>query len=211
MRKSCLPAALLGLLVAATSVAAADTPIARIPVPTDPATDPALQQMVDAARARGGQPINLQFLTAMAPPLAKASQAYAYAIRFDLKVPRPYRELAILRTVQNWQGDYEFRQHRPMAQACGFTQPQIDGIATWRESKLFDDKQRALLAFVDQLTTKPGRVDDATFAELRKHFSPNEIVELAMTSTNYMATAAFTNSMQLQTETDGRLTVLGAC
>jgi alkylhydroperoxidase family enzyme len=211
MRQSLLAVIALGGLFAAMASGAADGPIARVPVPTDPTTDPAVKEMFDAVKARGAQPINLQFIMAMAPPLAKANQSVAYAIRFDLKVPRPYRELTILRTVQNWEGNYEFNQHRLMALSCGFSQAQIDGLAHWRDGNLFDAKQRAVLAFVDQLTTRPGRVDDATFAELSKHFNPNEIVELTLTSGNYMGTAAFTNAMQLKIETDGRQAAMGKC
>jgi alkylhydroperoxidase family enzyme len=182
-----------------------------VPAVTEASPDPAVKEMFAAARARGGEPINLQLVMAQAPALAKAHQAVAYAIRFDLKTPRPYRELTILRTVQNWDGAYEFNQHRPMALACGFTAAQIDGVAHWREGKLFDAKQRALLAYVDQITKRPGRVDDATYAALAKHFDANEIVELTLTATSYMGTAAFSNAIQLKTETDGRQAVIGKC
>jgi alkylhydroperoxidase family enzyme len=211
MRRSMMAIAGLASVLCAMNVVAADAPIARIPVPTDPATNAAVKETVDAAKARGGQPINLQYLMLLAPPLAKASQEAAYAIRFDLKVPRPYRELTILRTVQNWHGDYEFRQHQPMALSCGYTQAQIDGLRNWQNGSLFDPKQRAVLAYVDEVTKQPGSVDNATFTELQKYFNPNEIVELTMTATTYMGTSAFTNAMELQTETDGRLTVLGKC
>jgi alkylhydroperoxidase family enzyme len=148
---------------------------------------------------------------ARVPALSKAGGEEAYAIRFNLKVPRPYRELTILRTVQNWSGTYEFNQHHAMALACGFSQAQIDGLAGWHANGLFDEKQQAVLAYVDELTTKPGKVDDATFAALSRHFKANEIVELPLTSTRYMGTAAFSNAMELKTETDGRQAEIGTC
>jgi 4-carboxymuconolactone decarboxylase len=192
-------------------IAAADAPIARVPAVTEDSADPAVKEVFAAARARGAEPINLQLVMALAPALAKAKGAEAYAIRFDMKTPRPYRELAIMRAVQNWQGDYEMNQHKPMARACGFTQAQIDGLKNWRTGKLFDEKQRALLAYVDQVTTRPGRVDDKTYATMAKYFAPNEIVELTLTAGNYMGTAAFTNAIRLKTETDGRQAVIGKC
>jgi len=85
----------------------------------------------------------------------------AYAIRFDTKTPRPLVELAILRTAQLWEGDYEINQHRPMMRACGYTPQQIEAVGNWRASTLFNDRQRALLAYVDQppaatSTTRPS-------------------------------------------------------
>ena len=46
-----------------------------------------------------------------------------------------------------------------------------------RSSPLFQDRERAALAYVEE-ATKARRVSDATFATLRKHFSEREIVEL---------------------------------
>jgi alkylhydroperoxidase family enzyme len=211
MQKTMLICGALLLASAALPIAAADAPIARVPAVTEQDPDPAVKAMFAAARAHGVAPINLQLVTALAPALGKAQQAEAYAIRFDLKTPRPYRELTILRTAQLWDGAYEMNQHRPMMLACGFTQAQIDGLDHWRDGTLFDAKQRALLAYVDQLAVRPGRVDDATYAEMAKYFKPNEIVELTLTAGRYMGTAMFTNAIELKIETDGRQAVMGTC
>ena len=203
-----------GAIVAALfalPIAAADAPIARVPPVTEQSADPAVKEMFETARARGLKPINLQLVMALAPALSKPQRDEAYAIRFSLKVPRPYRELTILRTVQNWDGHYEFNQHHAMALACGFSEAQIGGLEKWRTNKLFDAKQRAVLAYIDQFTKRPGRVSDRTYAELAKYFPPNEIVELSLTAARYMGTAAFTNAIKLQPETDGRQAEIGKC
>jgi alkylhydroperoxidase family enzyme len=211
MHRFLLASAMLAVVFTSLPLRAADAPIARVPAVTESDPDPSVKAMFDAARARGTTPINLQLIMHQAPALSKAGQEEAYAIRFNLKVPRPYRELTILRTVQNWSGNYEFNQHHAMALACGFTQAQIDGLQGWKTNGMFDESQRAVLAYVDELTTKPGRVDDATFAALAKHFKPNEIVELSLTATRYMGTAAFSNAMELKVETDGRQAEIGKC
>ena len=211
MRRFLVAGSALAVAFFALPVAAEDAPIARVPAVTEQSDDPAVKAFFENAHAKGIKPINLQLVLQQAPPLAKASGEGAYAIRFSLKVPRPYRELTILRTVQNWEGHYEFNQHHPMALACGFSEAQINGLAHWRTSKLFDAKQRAVLAYVDQITKRPGKVSDATFVELGKYFPPNEIVELSLTAGQYMGTAAFTNAIKLQIETDGRQAEIGKC
>jgi alkylhydroperoxidase family enzyme len=211
MKQLLLAGATLALLFASPPLRADDQPIARVPAVTENDPDPSVKEMFDTARAHGTKPINLQLITHLSPALAKARSEEANTIRFNLKVPRPYRELTILRTVQNWEGNYEFNQHRAMALACGFTQAQIDGLSGWKYNSLFDETQRALLAYIDELTVRPGRVDDVTFAALAKYFKPNEIVELTSTSTFYMGGAAFSNAMKLRTETDGRQAEIGTC
>lgn len=53
----------------------------------------------------------------------------------------------------------------------------LSALDTYRESSLFDARERAALAFVEAATTRRV-VDDATFANLVAHFSEQEIVEL---------------------------------
>ena len=69
----------------------------------------------------------------------------------------------------------------------------------WRQkAKLFDEKQQALLAYVDQLGLNKGDVDDATFAGMEKHFSSQEIVELTMCATSYYGGGIFMKAMRIQ-------------
>jgi alkylhydroperoxidase family enzyme len=49
----------------------------------------------------------------------------------------------------------------------------------WRSSPLFSDRERAALAFAEEATLHK-EVTDATFDELRKHFSEREIAELVV-------------------------------
>ena len=54
-------------------------------------------------------------------------------------------------------------------------------LAAWRESPLYSDKERALLAWTESLTlVSQTGVPDADYAELRKHFSEAEIVNLTV-------------------------------
>jgi 4-carboxymuconolactone decarboxylase len=200
-------AALLGLALIVPVRAAG--PVARIPPVDEANPDPDIQAMFDNARKRGGQVINLGLIRAHAPKLSRASSSVAYAIRFDTKTPRPLIELAIFRTAQLWEGHYEINQHRPMMRACSYTPEQIEAVANWRGSKLFDDRQRALLAYVDQAAH--GEVDDPTFAAFQKYFDNQEIVEVTMTVDNYVGTSLFTRALRINIEDDGRLTAIGKC
>jgi alkylhydroperoxidase family enzyme len=55
----------------------------------------------------------------------------------------------------------------------------FDAIREYRTSPLFSEKERALLAYVDE-ATRSKMVSDATFEALRHHFSEREIVEVTL-------------------------------
>ncbi len=57
----------------------------------------------------------------------------------------------------------------------------FDALAEWRTSPLFDARERAALAYVEEATLHK-KVSDATFAELRKHFGEREIAELTLSN-----------------------------
>ena len=54
-------------------------------------------------------------------------------------------------------------------------------MAVWRDSDLFSPAERAALALAEAMTVTPADIPDALFAELRDHYSEEQIVELAAT------------------------------
>ena len=52
-------------------------------------------------------------------------------------------------------------------------------LGDWRESAVFVDRERAALAYAEE-ATRQRVVSDATFEELRKHFSQREIAEVTI-------------------------------
>ena len=51
-------------------------------------------------------------------------------------------------------------------------------VLDWRTSKLFSPMERAALEYAECITTTGQKVDDTLFAELKRHFSEAQIVEL---------------------------------
>jgi alkylhydroperoxidase family enzyme len=201
---------LLGLIIAAPfAFAEEQASISRLP-PLPQPLDPVLQDMFDKRRAMGGAIINLTLTTGHAPKFTRASGAMAFTIRFDTSTPRRLIELVIFRTAQIVGSNYELNQHAPLMKMCGYNNEQIAEVADWRRSMLFDDKQRALLGYVEQMA-KGGDVDDPTFAEFSRFFTPQQIVEISYTVGTYYSTGLLTKALKIQLETDGRQTVPGKC
>jgi alkylhydroperoxidase family enzyme len=177
------------IIVAAMSPAQAQHAAGpRVPLVQDDSTDPDVQATFKDLKERGTKPLNLHRIYANAPKIARAQSALAKALRGDATVPRVDRELIILRATQLVHGEYEHDEHKPIAMSCGITAEQIDALAHWRDSKLYSDRQRAILAYADGMASADG-VDDTTFAAMQKFFKPREIVEITMNAGFYMGSS----------------------
>ena len=183
--------------------------VSRLP-PLPQPLDPIMQAMFDKRRAQGGSIINLQLVTGHAPKFAQAASTMAFTIRFDAKTPRKLIELIIMRTAQIAGSRYEINQHIPLSKMCGYSDAQIAALPNWKTSTFFDDKERALLGYVEEMA-HGGDVDDSTFATLEKYFDPQEIVEITYTVGSYYANALLTKALRIEPEHDGRETVPGKC
>jgi alkylhydroperoxidase family enzyme len=201
--------AVIGPLHAQQSVPVEQQKVSRLP-PLPQPLDPILQEMFEKRRAAGGAVINLQLATGHAPKFARAAAAGAFTIRFDATVPRKLIELTIMRTAQIVGSAYEINQHTPLMKMCSYSDAQIAALPQWQASTLFDEKERSILGYVEQMT-HGGEVDDPTFAALEKNFTPQQIVELTYTIGNYYANGLLTKALRIQVETDGRETVAGKC
>src|SRR5919199_709523 len=68
----------------------------------------------------------------------------------------------------------------------------------------FTPREAAAISLVDRIVLDPHSVDDATFAELRKHFSDEEIIELVCASSLFTWAGTLNTVVRLDTDRDGR-------
>src|SRR3954470_1245586 len=130
--------------------------------------------------ARGGRLINIYRLMLHSPMLANAWFDLNQAVRYGTEIDGQSREIAVIRVAILNDVDYVQRAHGPAyALKEGLTPDQVSAIANWQASNLFSQPQRALLAYTDAMTREID-VPDRVFAELRKHFSERQAVELSM-------------------------------
>jgi AhpD family alkylhydroperoxidase len=179
----------------------ADTgrPSVRLPGASEPSEDPILAEMYQRIRAHRGYVLNIPRVVGHAPKMLQAQSAYATAMRNESSLPRDLQELVILRVAQVNDSAYEQSVHRPIAVACGAAPEKVDALLSWRESTLFDARERAALGFAEQ-AGRSGDVDDATFAAVQQSFSPQEIVELTAIVAWYVGNARFVRALGVMPE-----------
>ena len=147
------------------------TAVSRLPALPDPPQDPTVREIFAATLARGSRILNIHRVVALAPRMIAAQVKYTTAMRQESSLPRPQQQLIILRTLQVNGASYELSVHRGATLELGVPQEKIDAVASWQDSPLFDERERAMLAFAEQAAGS-GNVDDAVFAALGRVLDP---------------------------------------
>lgn len=161
--------------------------------------DPVLQKRLEEL---WGSPVNLYRALGNHPGLTAAWTEFANAIRHDSKTPRALREIMILRTAQIARSEYEWAHHLRMARKAGVDEAKIGALAGWRTSGAFDAKERAALALTEAVMA--CNVTDAVHAEVKRHFSDAEFVELSLTAAFYAMVSRMLDAMRVTLDEDVR-------
>jgi hypothetical protein len=68
-----------------------------------------------------------------------------------------------------------------LGQALGLTDAEFDALrGDYRASALFDEREKAALAWAEAMTLNTAKRDDAVWGELRRLFTEAEIVEISL-------------------------------
>src|SRR6516162_5635221 len=71
--------------------------------------------------------------------------------------------------------------HSKDARVNGETEQRLYALSAWRETSFFTNRQRAALAWTEALTLiTEGRAPDEVYAEVRKEFGEEELVNLSL-------------------------------
>jgi alkylhydroperoxidase family enzyme len=65
-----------------------------------------------------------------------------------------------------------------LARRAGYTDDQIEHFHDCESRDDFTDQEKAALRLADRMTLDANGVDDALWAEVRKHFDEGEVIEL---------------------------------
>jgi AhpD family alkylhydroperoxidase len=136
---------------------------------------------IDAADAADTIPVRLDF-DAHAPAFAKAMGHLDHTatkeldrVDFDPKL----RELVRIRASQINGCAYCIDMHTKDARAASESEQRLYGLAAWRETPYFTDRERAALAFTEAVTLLAGEhVPTADYAAVAAQFSPDEVAAL---------------------------------
>ena len=156
--------------------------MARLSTATPRGLDPVRRLTYAAARRMYGRLPEPAGVIAHHRPLLVGYNSLALAhSRYARTVPTRLKDLAMLRAAQlmgcEWCLDFGSR----LAHDAGIAEQDLRELAVWRTSKRFDQLDRLVLEYAEQMTRTPVEVSDQLFERLAEQFDERGLVELTLT------------------------------
>jgi AhpD family alkylhydroperoxidase len=96
-------------------------------------------------------------------------------------IEEPLRELVKMRASQMNGCAYCIDMHSKDARAHGESEQRLYGLSAWREAPYYTERERAALAWTEELTLiAENHVSDEVYEQTRRQFSEQEIVDLTL-------------------------------
>jgi alkylhydroperoxidase family enzyme len=164
----------------------------RIPPLEEDRIDPETRARFD------GRPMDNIFRTlSHHPKLFKRWLVFGNHILTKSSFPARERELAILRIGWLCRAEYEWGQHVLIGKQAGLVDDEIARIPAGLEADGWSDRDRAILAAVDELHAD-AFVGDATWAALASHFDTQQLLDLIFTVGQYNLVSMVLNTLGVQ-------------
>jgi len=144
------------------------------------------QPILKAIKEKLGAELNIFHTMAHQPDILGGVAKINDGIENDL--PAKLRELAYYKASQVNSCDYCSHYHGGAAKKAGVSDQQLEAIDSYESSDLFDEQEKAVLAYSEQLT-QSAKVDSKTVDAVKKFLDDKHLVSLAGT----VALANFTN------------------
>jgi alkylhydroperoxidase family enzyme len=84
-----------------------------------------------------------------------------------------------------------------VSSALGVSDAKIEALGAYATSPLYDEAERAALAYADAITESERDVDDELFARVRRHYGDDAIVELTATIAWENASSKFNRALRV--------------
>lgn len=144
---------------------------------------------------------NLHKLLVNSPDMARAFNGVGSYIRFKSKLNPRLRELAILQVGWLEKSEYEFTHHVKIGKEFGVTDEDIAALMVETEGiqSRLEPLARAILKGAREMV-RDLEMSMTTFAEIKRHLSNEEMVDLVLTIAFYCAVVRVLATMKIDNE-----------
>ncbi|MBA7688307.1 hypothetical protein ES703_96786 [subsurface metagenome] len=160
---------------------------------------PEVREIFQKIEDNGAKILNLYKVAAHSPKVLLNFIRLGNSIIGRMELSPRLREIVILRVATLTGSEYEWAQHAPVARQVGVSQKQLDAIPDWKNSAEFNNEERAILQYTDEVAQQV-KVTDQTFNTLKNFFSEQLIVELTMTIGYYEMVARLLVPLQVEVD-----------
>ena len=153
--------------------------MARVTLVEKEQAEPVVKELFQKIEDNGAKVLNLYKAMANSPYVVRDCARVGNDLFRRTELPPTLRELAVLRVANLSKCEYERAQHVLIAKLVGLSQEQISAIPKWEQSSTFNDTERAVLQYTDEVAQNVTAKDE-TFDTLKKYLNEREIVELTL-------------------------------
>ena len=133
-------------------------------------------------------------------PIGVAWYRYWLASSNDGELPKDLKELCRVKIAFDHQCGYCGTVRSAAAIAAGLTEEKVQEVWNYESSTLLSEREKVALRFADHMKHDIDKADDdAFYAELRKHFSDSEIVELGLWCAENVGAGSFVRTLNIIT------------
>ncbi|MDX6338426.1 MAG: hypothetical protein QOG05_5766 [Streptosporangiaceae bacterium] len=172
-------------------------------------TDPGLAALLEESRTYGTPRIESQAIRAHVPAVLRTFAASWQQVFREGVLDHRIKELARVYVAKSMECGYCAGQRSHIAAAQGATEDDYDDLIDFRRSDRYDDRERAALRWAEAIAWDPGSADDELWAELHKHFSEPELVELGYFIGLTMGQQRFLKTLQVKNGELGTASLAG--
>jgi AhpD family alkylhydroperoxidase len=94
--------------------------------------------------------------------------------------------------------------------ARGVSQSKLEALDGWRESELFDEREKDALDYAEAMTLSEREADDTQIERLRRHFDDDAIIELTALIAFQNMSTKFNNALGVPPQGFCRIPLAGA-
>ena len=160
---------------------------------------PEVREIFQKIEDNGARILNLYKVAAHSPKVFLNLIRLGNSVIGRMELPPRLREIVILRVAKLTGSEYEWAQHTPVALEVGVSQNQLDSIPDWKSSSEFNNEERAVLQYTDEVAQNVT-VTDQTFNRLKDFFNEQTIVELTITIGYYGMLARLLVPLQVEVD-----------
>ena len=109
------------------------------------------------------------------------------------------RELAVLILMKRLNCEYGFGRHIEIAERVGLSREQIDNIGSYQTSSLFNDNDKLIIRYAEELTQK-AQIDDQLYRQVKDLIGQENVLELTAATAFWNMMARNLNALQIELE-----------
>jgi len=158
-----------------------------------------IQEFFDKLGANNQRILNVNKMMAHSPAAVRELIRLGNRLIFRAELDDHLRELVIIRVSHLCGSRYEWAQHVPIALRSGVTLEQMEKIERWKDSELFSEEEKIVLAFAEEVV-RLNRPRNDTFEAASKFLNPTSLIELTISIGYWSMIAKFLNTFEVEIE-----------